>query len=104
MKFKDFEELLSMYRSTMRSLSDLHDIGFDFYEGKYQLATDVENMFLLSLKTHYKDEGMDWIEWFIFENDFGDRKMEAYEETKKGKSLICQDTKQLWEYIKKYKK
>jgi hypothetical protein len=104
MKFKQFEELLNNFRSTMRSLSDLHDIGFDFYEGKYQLASDIENIFMLAIESHYEKEGVEWIEWFVFENDYGDKKMEAWEETKKGKKLICQDIKGLWEYIKQHKK
>jgi hypothetical protein len=104
MKFKQFEELLNNFRSTMRSLSDLYDIGFDFYEGKYQLASDIENIFMLAIESHYEKEGVEWIEWFVFENDYGDKKMEAWEETKKGKKLICQDIKGLWEYIKQHKK
>jgi hypothetical protein len=104
MKFKQFEELLNKFRSTMRSLSDLYDIGFDFYEGKYQLASDIENIFMLAIESHYEKEGVEWIEWFVFENDYGDKKMEAWEETKKGKKLICQDIKGLWEYIKQHKK
>jgi hypothetical protein len=104
MKFKQFEELLNNFRSTMRSLSDLHDIGFDFYEGKYQLASDIENIFMLAIESHYEKEGVEWIEWFVFENVYGVKKMEAWEETKKGKKLICQDIKGLWEYIKQHKK
>ena len=104
MKFKEFEQLLKRFRSTMKSLSELHGIGFDFYEGKYDLASDIEGILMLTINSHYKSEGVEWIEWFIFENDFGDKKMEAWEETKKGKNPICQDTKGLWEYIKQYKK
>jgi hypothetical protein len=104
MKFKDFEQLLKSFRSTMKSLSELYDIGFDFYEGKYGLASDIEGILMLTLNSHYKKEGVEWVEWFIFENDFGDKKMEAWEETKKGRKPICQTTEELWEYIKQYKK
>jgi len=104
MKLKEFKKLLEIFRRTLLNCSELHDIGFDFYEGKYQFASDMEEMLMLTINSHYKTEGVEWIEWFIFENDFGNKKMEAWEETKKGKKPICQTTEDLWEYIKKHKK
>jgi hypothetical protein len=55
-------------------ISDLHSLGFDLMEGKYQLSDILYEQLQNSIRSIYGDEGLDWVEWFIFENDYGDKK------------------------------
>ena len=100
MQLKEFKKLLKRYKAFSKKLSDLHDIGFDFYEGKFELMSDVEKMLDISISSHYNEKGIDWVNWFIYENDYGKNNLEA----KDGDELICYDEKSLHEYITKYHK
>jgi hypothetical protein len=101
MQQKELENLLEKYKAFSDKISELHDMGFDFYEGKFELMSDVEKMFDIMISTHYNEHGVDWINWFIYENDYGKRKLEAWDENK---NLICQDLESLHEYIEKHHK
>jgi len=100
MQQKEFKKLLKRYKALSNKLSKLHDIGFDFYEGKFELMSDIEKMFDISIESHYNEKGVDWINWFVYENDYGKNKLEA----KDGDELICYDIKSLHEYIEKHHK
>ena len=101
MQLKEFQNLINYHKKFFDKLSELHDIGFDFYEGKFQLVTDVDQMFDVIVSSLYNEEGLDWINWFIYENEYGSKKLEAWDENK---NLICQDLESLYEYIQKYHK
>jgi hypothetical protein len=101
MLLKEFENLLEKYKSLSDKISELHDIGFDFYEGKFPLMSDVEKLFDIMISTHYNEKGVDWINWFIYETDYGQKDMEGRDENNKP---ICYDIKSLHEYIQKYHK
>jgi hypothetical protein len=98
MELTNFKKLLENFKSFSDKISELHDLGFDFYEGKYKLIEDVDKMFDIILKTHYNKYAIDWINWFIYETDYGQKKLEAWDENK---NLICQDLESLHEYIEK---
>lgn len=100
MQLKEFKKLLKIYKAFSDKLSQLHDLGFDFYEGKFELMSDAEKLFDTTIASHYNEEGVEWINWFIYENNYGKRKLEA----KDGDELICYDVKSLHEYIEKYHK
>ena len=101
MQLKEFQNLLEKFKSFSDKLSELHDIGFDFYEGKYQLISDVDKIIDITISSHYTEQGVDWINWFIFETDYGNKKLEAFDENK---NPICYDINSLHEYITKYHK
>lgn len=96
MQLSEFQNLLEKFKSFSDKIAELHDMGFDFYEGKYQLISDVDKIIDITFSSHYTEQGVDWINWFIFETDYGKRKLEAWDENK---NLICQDLESLHEYI-----
>ncbi len=98
MQLKEFQSLLEKFKSFSDKLSELHDLGFDFYEGKYQLINDVDKIIDITLSSHYTEQGVDWINWFIYETDYGKKDMEATDENK---NPICYDVESLHEYITK---
>jgi hypothetical protein len=121
MKLEHFEKLMNEYRKGSEMISELHSIGFDLMEGRYTLGESLYNIFISGLETHYTDNGVDWVTWFMFENEWGEKdwnKVPSYKKTEDGVMVldmdsdrygatdeddnpICYDIKSLWEYIEK---
>jgi hypothetical protein len=121
MKLEHFEKLMNEYRKGSGMISELHDIGIDLLEGKYKLSDSLYHLFISSLESHYTENGIDWVTWFIFENDWGEKewnKVPLYKKNSDGVSElvidedrhaatdennnpICYDIKSLWEYVEK---
>ena len=101
MEFKEFEKLIKTYQKTLLDFRELSHMGFDFADGKFKLELHCDNMLQIILDSMYTDEGVDWINWFMFENDFGEKGLKAYDEDG---NEICYDLSSLWEYIEQYKK
>jgi len=100
MNIYDFQKLIEKYKEFSNKLSELHDMGFDFFEGKYKLMSDVESIFELTLKSHYKEQAIDWINWFVYETNYGQKDMQGRDENG---NPICYDVKSLYEYIEQYR-
>lgn len=49
----------------------------------------------------YGEQGYDWFSWFCFENDYGKKGLEAWDENK---TPICYDVESLWSYLEKNRK
>ena len=119
MKLEHFEKIMKNYRESCNMVSELYDIGFNLLDGKYNLSYHLDRLFILSLETHYTDDGIDWVTWFIYENEWGEKdwnKVPLYKRNKDGVSElveepsrvgatdeydnpICYDIPSLWEYI-----
>ena len=98
MTFENFFNIIDCYKRGSEMISDLHALGFDLMEGRYQLSNILYEQLQNSIRFVYGDEGLDWVEWFIFENNYGDNKMEATDEDGK---LICQSYEELFIYLEK---
>ena len=98
MTFENFFKILDCYKRGSEMISDLHDLGFDLMEGRYKLSDILYEQLQNSIRFVYGDEGLDWVEWFIFENGYGDNKMGANDENGK---LICQTYEELFQYLEK---
>jgi hypothetical protein len=98
MTYETFLEIVETLQETDETISDLYKKNVDlmnFVDPYHKIIT------LLILEVYGK-EGADWFSWFCYENDFGERGYEAWDEDG---NLICQDTKSTWEYLQKnYKK
>ena len=112
---------MNEYRKSSNILSELYDIGFDLMEGKYKLSDSLYHLFISSLESHYTDDGIDWVTWFIYENEWGEKdwnKMPLYKRNEDGitelvmdserhgatdedGNPICYDMSSLWQYIEK---
>jgi hypothetical protein len=126
MEYREFLTNLMTYKKLMEDISELHDIGFDFFEGKYNLVTHIESMMTNTFNSHYTKEGVEWIEWFIYEADYGMKDFSStpsYEKNEDGEFVlvhengevrwgardedgnpICYSYESLYEYIQQYKK
>jgi hypothetical protein len=52
----------------------------------------------LLIEEVYGKEGIDWWSWFCYENDFGQKGLEAWD---KDGTPICYSFESLWEYLEK---
>ena len=75
MEFEKFKSIIFEYKKISDQFSELHDMGFDFYEGKYPISSNVSNMFDDLFIEIYGENGLDWINWFVYETEFGKNKM-----------------------------
>lgn len=71
MTYDHFHSLLMVYKQTQLNIRELYQVGVDLYESKYALSDKIYEMFTLGFTSTYTEEGFEWIEWFIFENDWG---------------------------------
>ena len=113
MEYKDFLTLVMTNKKLGEDLSELHDIGFDFFEGKYQIVSHIERIIDTAFGSHYDEDGVEWINWFMYESDYGQKdwsQSKTFGEGEKGVELsygaqdkdgnpICYSYESLWEYL-----
>lgn len=101
MKFKEFKKIVELHQETNKIFDALYVLGFDFLENdKFPVWANSDKMFSHLMKSHYTDAGLDWINWFIYDNEFGTKGLTAFD----NQVPICYDLKSLHECIKLYKK
>lgn len=71
MTYSNFLKTMLTYQKIDRDLSELSDIGIDFFEGRYRLSELTYSLFQSTFESHYTSGGIEWIDWFIFEADWG---------------------------------
>lgn len=110
MKKESFIMILKSYHDVCNHMSTLHDIGFNFLENKrFPIDDLITSIFSQSILSHYKDEGLDWITWYLFEfvrspfdskadKDFmyPDREPAAWDSDK---APICFNIDTLYDYV-----
>jgi hypothetical protein len=102
MTLEQFKKLIDLHRQVRKELSELNDMGFDFFEGAFKLSDHFENMMEIVVTTNFGELGWEWVSWFIYETAYqSNKKYEAYDENSE---LICQDVEGLYNYISQWKK
>ena len=97
MQYTQFEKIMLTYKRALSDMHELYEIGLDLAEGKYDIMSHFYVLFNETMGIEYDSNGVDWIDWYIFETDWQQKKnYEAYNERKE---LIAQDLKGLWELL-----
>lgn len=121
MEYGEFLSILLPYKKFQEDTSELNSLGFDFFGGKYQLVDSVYKLFQNTITTLFKKEGVEWIEWFIYESDWGMKDWSQIPKMVDGKLIekdpsdvygardengnpICYSFESLWEHVKQYTK
>jgi len=78
MTYEQFLKLMLGYKKICEDINELYDIGVDLLEGKYKIADNVSNLFISAIRSHYNEIGAEWVDWFIFENDWGTKDWTRY--------------------------
>lgn len=98
MNFKQFKTLIETLQKVRDKYSSLYDLGIDTltYEEDYQKIIN------LLMECSFKEEGKDWIDWYLYERiGFDGKILEAWDENEKP---ICYNIESLWETVKPYRK
>lgn len=123
MTYEEFLSVLMPYKKLNEDFSELYRMGFDFLEGKYKLEENVSRIVDGFLNSHFTEEGVDWINWFMFENDWGTKDwsklpvydmegklihdadpMKAYGAKDENGNPICFSFESTYEYVIQYLK
>lgn len=118
MRKENFEEILTMYKVLSDKLVELYDVGIDLYESRYAIADELDIFKNLAFKGNYNQAGVDLINWFIYDNQWGKRDWSMYENftegiediieaprkygmTDENGNPVCYDIESLWNYLEK---
>jgi hypothetical protein len=120
MTYSNFLQIILSYKKFSEDISSLYDIGFDLIEGKYNLSHPIETMLEASITSVYGNEGWEWVSWFIYESEYGQKDFSGtptYERNEDGTGRlvessiygardengnpICYSYDSLWEYLEK---
>lgn len=93
-----FKEIINEIEELNLYYDEYYRFGLDLFRGNCPVAELHSKLISLFLRSIYTEEGLDWIEWFMYENDYGKSELEAFDE----EVLICQDIDSLYEYVKQY--
>jgi len=100
MKKEEFLEIIEKISSLEYQQDAYYKFGIDLLESQYPVLGTAYEIIDLFFKSIYTEKGIDWINWFIYENDFGVGGLEASDNGE----LICQTVEELYDYIEQYKK
>jgi hypothetical protein len=120
MQYSHFLQILLSYKKFIEDISKLYDMGFNLMDGKYELTKPIELMLQSSIESHYGNEGWEWVSWFVYDSNFGekdfstiptlikkeDETTEMVESSTFGAqdengNPICYSFESLWEYLEK---
>jgi hypothetical protein len=119
MKYKKFKESIELHQKGWDDISELLDLGFDLMEGKYKFGDIITKQFTQLMSSYYDKDGIDWINWFIHENNYGDKvwnDIPVYGKNQDGETIIidrgdgygahdedgnpiCYSIRTLWRYL-----
>jgi hypothetical protein len=98
MTYEQFVSILTNYKRYNEIISEAYDVGFDLLEGKYSTISQMEQIVQDCFLSHYTKEGWEWLEWFTFENQYGQAGLEARDENG---NLIFQSFLDAYEELEK---
>ena len=95
-----FKKSIERIDSTWKIVHEFGNFGLDLGVRDHDLLSEISHLCDLIFTSHYDEEGMDWIWWWIYETDNGTNKLEAKDAD--GNS-ICQTVDEVYDYIEQYK-
>jgi hypothetical protein len=94
MTYENFLSIILKLKKQGRQVSNLYKQKIDLIE-----FTDPYNTIIAALFTEiYGEEGWDWISWFCYDNEYGEKGLQAWDENKEP---ICHSFLTLWEHLEK---
>ena len=123
MEYKDFLGILMPYKKLTEDFRELYSMGFNFMDGKYRLEENVDIILNTTLNSYFTEEGVEWIHWFMYENEWGEKDwsripafdketgkliesdpVEAYGAKDENGNPICYSFESTWELVKNHLK
>ena len=94
MTYERFLKIILGLQKESRVIKNLYDNGVDLINFTDSYQAIINEL----IDEVYGTEGGDWFSWYCWENDFGQRGLEAFDENK---NPICYSHESLWEYLEK---
>ena len=94
MTYETFLEITLELQKQERIVDNLYKNNVDLLE----FIDPYHGLIHLLIKEIYGEEGVDWFSWFCYENDYGEKGLEAWD---KDGTPICYSLESLWEYLEK---
>lgn len=98
MNFEQFKTVIETLEKIRERSHSIYQLGIDLMD------YDEPNHIVIStlLESIFKEEGKDWISWYLYERmGLDDKIMEAWDENN---NPICYNIESLWETVKPYRK
>jgi hypothetical protein len=92
MTYKTFLEVTLQLQKQERVIDNLYKNNVDLNE----FVDPYHKIVTILIEEIYGKEGLDWWSWFCYENDFGQKGLEAWDENK---NPICFSFESLWEFL-----
>ena len=98
---ENFIYIINQHQNQKELLDELERCGFDIYETKVIEFGFI--MFDKVLKSNFNDEGIDWINWWLYERDnkWCSEIGKAWDEN--GKEIPTETIEDLWNIVEKYR-
>ena len=101
MEYGEFLKVILGLQQESRVVSDLYDRKVDLIEFVDSYHTIISTL----LKSIYGEKGLDWFQWFCYENDFGQKPCTGEDgepthcATDENGNPICYSFESLWEFL-----
>jgi len=92
MTYKQFSDILHTLQEQDKVVDELYKNKVDLYD----FIDAYHKVITMLIKEVYGEEGYDSWSWYVYENDYGTKGLEAWD--KDGKR-ICYSHESLWEYL-----
>jgi hypothetical protein len=96
MTYENFLKVILQLQKQDRIIDNLYKNNVDLIEFVDPYYVIIQTL----MKEIYGEEGVDWFSWFCYENDFGTKGLEAWDENK---NPICYSHETLWQYLEELK-
>lgn len=92
MTYERFLKVILSLQKEERTISTLYKNGVDLVNFVEPYHTIIDEL----IKEIYGEEGYEWFSWYCYDNEFGQKGLEAWDQDK---NPICYSHESLWEYL-----
>lgn len=97
MTLNGFSSIIDKLEQQSELISNLYSMNIDLTD----FVSAYDEVISTMLKEEYGAEGLDWWNWYCYENRFGKGSLEAWDENN---NKICYDVESLWKFMEDVKK
>ena len=97
---EQFIEVIKLHKQSTDNLNEYYKMGLDLLDNKKSPVEPLFKVIDILFDSIYTEEGVDWISWYIYDNNYGEEELTAFD----GETQICKNIDELYDYIQKYKK
>lgn len=97
---EQFIEVIKLHKQSADNLNGYYKMSLDLLDNKNSPVEPLFKAIDILFDSIYTEEGAEWISWYIYDNNYGEEELTAFD----GETQICKNIDELYDYIQKYKK